>query len=493
MKIHYSIFLFALLLSPDVRGQQQSGEPTKTSNPASFTLEQCIAYGLHNAVNVINSGVDEQIAGARVKELIGSGLPQINGTANVTYNTQLPHMFFTKERAYGFIAGSSGLTYDQFLPGVSDNAVVASPNLFQLKGSSTASLTLTQMIFNGSYFVGLQAAKTYKELAYKTTNQTKEQVIELITKAYYSALINRERMNLFDNNIARVDSLYRSTKALNQNGFAEAIDVDRVQVTLNNLITERDRFTKLQELSVELLKFQMNFPMNQPLVVVGDITRETVSVDWENYLKDWNYRNRSSYQILEANHKLQLLNVKNRYAAYMPVLNFNANAGYMLQAATLTGLFQPPADIPSNQFGLGAGRWYPVSYYGVSFNLPIFSGGQRNYQLQQERLRLDKIENSYKYVENTIDLEVKQATITYENAVESLQVQRRNMGLAGNVEKVTKVKYEQGVGSNIEVVDAEASLRESQVNFYNALYDALLAKVDLDKAFGKLLPNVQVD
>jgi outer membrane protein TolC len=124
----------------------------------------------------------------------------------------------------------------------------------------------------------------------------------------------------------------------------------------------------------------------------------------------------------------------------------------------------------------------------LNLNIPLFSGLQRTYKVQQEKLELKKIENGFKSLEKGIDLEIKQATINYQNSIEALKSQEENMGLAENVAKVTKIKYEQGVGSNLEVIDAESSLRETQVNYYNALFDASIAKTDLDKAFGKLLP-----
>ncbi len=489
MKQHYITILLATLFLPvSLTAQQQAASST-------FTLVQCIQYAMENSINLTNSGLDEQIASARVKEIFGQGLPQLNGSVGLQYNPQLPRLFFLKSRAYGFssaaVQGSPNyVPYDQYLPNLKNNDVVSSPNLFQLQGTGNASVSITQMIFNGSYFVGLQAAKTYKELSVRTTVQTREQVVEQVTKAYYSALINRERMKLFDNNIDRVDSLFKNTKALNVNGFAETIDVDRIEVSLNNLITERNKFMKLQELSVELLKFQMNYPMDQTLQVSGDITQETVSVDLDGYLKDWNYKNRPDYQVLETNLKLQSLNVKNRYAASMPSLNASANVGYITGSNSISGLFKTNSNISSSdqqKYGIGTDKWYPVSSYGLTFSLPIFSGFQRTYQVQQEKLRLRKVENSLKALKSGIDYEVKQATISYQNAMDALQVQQRNMTLAQKVAKVTKIKYEQGVGSNIEVVDAESSLKESQVNYYNAMFDAIVAKTDLDKAFGKLI------
>ncbi len=466
-------FVLVMMVSPWLAfAQQPQGD--------SFTLEQCIEYALENAVSVKNAVLDERIATAKVRETVGIGLPQIDGSVAVQHNQQLPRFFGQFTATNPFLGG-------QNIPGVVEGDVVALQNFFQLKSSGNAALQINQIIFNGSYLVGLQASNAFKDLSVKTTGQTKEQLIANVTKAFYMALINQERITLFDNNIARVDTLLRNTKALNQNGFAEGIDVDRIQVALNNLTTERNKFIKLQVLSLELLKFQMNYPMTETLNLSGTMNEEMATVDLDNYLNDWDYKNRWDYQVLETNRKLQSLNLKNNYATNLPSLVAFANLGYQTQSQNVGGIFKTNTGIEDNG-QLGPDKWYSFSSFGVSLNIPIFSGLQRNYRIQQEKLTLQKVENGLKNFQSGIDLEIKQATIMYQNAIESLQSQQRNMELAKNVARVTKVKYEQGVGSNIEVIDAESSLKEAQINYYNALYDALVAKTDLDKAFGKLLP-----
>lgn len=449
------------------------------NEPKSFTLDQCIEYALENSYDISNARLEEQIAVAKVKETIGIGLPQISGSAGITHNQKLARFFTTYDPNGGFIDLSG-------VPGIQPGNVVAAQNFFQLKSAGTASLSLNQIIFNGSYLVGLQAANAYKELSVKTTNQTNEQVIEQVTKAYYSVLVNRERMKLFDSNINRVDSLLITTRAMQENGFAESIDVDRIQVNLNNLITEKSKFEKLQQLSVELLKFQMNYPLGQPMDVVGELNEEIVNVNLDEYLRDWDYKSRADYQVLETNWKLQNLNIKNNYAAALPSLSANANLGYSTQSPDIGGLFKTNSSI-SDDGAIGPDSWYSFSSFGVNLNIPLFSGLQRTYKVQQEKLELKKIENGFKSLEKGIDLEIKQATTNYQNSISALRAQEENMGLAQNVARVTKIKYEQGVGSNLEVIDAEASLKETQINYYNALFDAAIAKTDLDKAFGKLL------
>ena len=466
-----SMLMLCLFLAGNVSAQQ------------SFTLDQCIDYALKNSINVQNSVLDEQIAAAKVKETIGLGLPQISATSSIVHNPKLSRFFTTYTGSGGFIGDLSGV------PGIQVGDVIAARNFFQLQSSGGASVTANQLLFNGSYLVGLQASSVYKELAVKTGNQTKEQIIQQVMKAYYGVLINKERINLFANNIARVDSLLRNTKALNQSGFAEAIDVDRIQVTLNNLLSERNKFLNLNELGLELLKFQMNYPMDQTLEVVGNINEVQVDTNLERSKEGWDYKIRPDYQVLETNRKLQALNVKNQQAAFMPTLNAFATWGYSTQSPQLGGLFKTNSKITDNGT-LGPDKWYDYSQIGISLNVPIFSGMQRQYRLQQEKIALQKIDNGFKSLKNGIDLEIKQASLIFENAISTLETQRANMDLANRVAQVTKIKYEQGVGSNIEVIDAENSLRQAQTNYYGAMFDAMIAKVDLDKAYGKLLPIV---
>lgn len=458
--------------------------PGTAQQPASraFTLEQCLEYALQNSMSIKNAQLDEEIAKARVKETIGIGLPQLDGALAIQHNEKLRRFFVQYNGPGGFIDLSS-------VPGIQTGDVVASQNFFQLKSVGDASLSISQILFNGSYLVGLQASNAYKELSVKTTGQTREQTIANVSKAYYLAITNRERIALFDVNIARVDTLLRNTRALFQNGFAEQIDVDRVQVTYNNLVSEREKFKNIQAITTQVLKFQMNYPMADALEVVGSIGEFGVPDD-AAMEHDWNYSKRWDYQLLQTSKRLQELDLKNKYAAGVPSLVAFANMGYSTQAPNVGGLFRTTSSIADNG-QVGPDKWYGYSLLGVSLNVPIFSGLQRTYRVQQSKLALLKIENSQRQLESVIDLELQQVRLTLENAIRTLQSQKENMELAGNVARVTKIKYEQGVGSSLEVINAESSLRESQINYYSALYDALVAKVDLDKAYGKLNPSTE--
>lgn len=449
---------------------------SQTTPRRTFTLEECIQYALDNNTLVKNARLDEKIADGRVKETRGIGLPQVDASVALTHNQKLPRFFGQKSAENPITAGFPG----------NEGDVIAMENFFQLKSSGDAGVRINQLLFNSSYLVGLQAANAYRDLAVKTAEQTREQVIENVSKAYYACLINEDRIVLFETNIARVDSLLKTTTALFENGFAEAIDVDRIKVTLTNLKVEQNRFLRLQDISFELLKFQMNYPMNEAIDIEGEIESLEISSDVLNeYSTDWDYAQRADYRLLEANRRLQRLDLKNKYAEGLPSLSAFANLGYSTQSPNISGLFTTETNM-SDDGMIGPDKWYSYSAFGITLNIPLFSGLQRNYRVQQAKLELQKTDNSFINLKSGIDLEIKQVASNYLSAVETAEAQKQNSELAENIARVTRVKFEQGVGTNLEVVEAEAALREAQINYYSALYDAVVAKIDLDKAYGKL-------
>lgn len=446
----------------------------------SMSLQQCIDYALENNADMKNAVLDEEAALMEVKETAGIGFPQISGSAVVQKSPTLQRFFAE------YTPGSPiGLTEDQANElGVADGDVYAAENFFQLKSVGDASLNVNQMIFNGSYIVALQASRTFKELSVKQKDQTRVDVVENVSKAYYNVLINRERLNLFAANLSRLDTLYRNTRELYRNGFAEEIDVDRLKVSLNNLQSDLDNVENLNTISMTLLKFQMGYPLNDELNLSGtfdDVISATIATS--NPIV--NYNDRPDYQVLQTNRKLQELNIKNKYAEGLPTLNGFYNLGYSTQSQSFGGLFSTQTGF-SEQQGVGPDKWYRYSSIGLSLNWNIFTGFQRKYQIQQEKVSLEKLNNGITSYESLINVEVQNSQLTLENATKKLEVQRENMALAEKVFRVTQIKYEEGVGSNLEVVEADTSLKEAQTNYYSALYDAIIAKIELQKALGTL-------
>jgi len=458
------------------------GVPT-TAHPQSqsekFTLQKCIEYALTNSYASKNAELDKEISKARIREIIGLGLPQLSGDFTVIHNAKLPRFFTTYKPDNG-----TGFLDDELsknIPNLQPGSIVAAENFFQLKSIGQASVAASQMIFNGSYFVGLKAADQFKQLANINSEQARQNIIQQTTKAFYTALINKERTVIFDVNRARLDTLLRNTKAMRQNGFAESIDVDRVQVLYNNLKTEQDNFNRLSELSIAALKQVINFPIDQPLNIEGDI--KDVQLSTLEDLAQGDYQNRPDYKMMESNVKFQALNLKNKRVSAWPTLFAIANWGYMTQSPDVGGLFKTRTQINDLPI-VGPDKWYNYYNLGIDLKIPLFSGMQYRYQVQQEKLKLAQTENNLRAFESGVQLEIQNANTMLSNAMTMLESQKQNMALAEKVARVTKIKFEQGVGSNLEVITAESDLRQAQTNYYNALYTAINAKADRDKAYG---------
>lgn len=434
----------------------------KAQETNSFTLQEAIAYALSNQVSIKNSEIDLLSAKAKVGETRGLGLPQVDAQFQVLHNIEIQKVILENDPSNPAF----------FNPNIPAGAVLAFP--FQLRNNGGATLNINQLIFDGSYLVGLRAASTYKLLAEKQLSQTKTQVAEQVSKAYYGVLVNRERAKLLELNVARVDSFFRNSRELYLNGFAEKIDVDRLEVQLNNIKVEKQKIDALVSLSENLLKFQMGYPMQQQIITKDDlasINLQEITVPSEAV----NYNSRIEYSILQTQRDLARLDLQNNRAAYLPKLYGFGTTGYNPGASKFDDLFN------------FSDRWFNYSFVGVQLRMNLLTGLSQSYRAQQARLTLQKTEQSFKLLENSIDIELQQAKINLETSLETLKSQKRNLALAEDVARVTKLKYEEGVGSSLEVTDAENAFRQAQINYYASVYDALIAEIDYKKATGTLL------
>ena len=459
--------------------------------PLSLDMQGCIDYALKNSANVQNATLDERIALGLMRERIGTGLPQVTGSVQIIENLELQRLY----SSYSSSPGGGGLLPPglNMAPGfenLKDGDIVALENLFQLRSFADAKISVTQLVFSASYILGLKAAKTYKDLIHKNSLLTKEQVVEQVSKAYYGVLISRERLFLFESNIQRVDSLLQNTKALYKLGAVEQIDVQRIQVNLNNLKTEKRKFESFNILSSEILKHQLNMPIYDKLIIEGNISDFEIQDFYPTETEESaDYFNRMDFQVLLVQKELAILDKKNKLAETLPTLSAFGNFGYSTQSPSFAGLFRTETNITPPDNSIGPDKWYSYSLIGLNLDIPIFAGFQGSHRIQQARLEVDKIENIINQTRNSINLDVSRSRKDLNNSINTVKVQQENMALAENVAKITKAKYEEGVGSNIEVIDAESSLKEAQLNYYTALYETFISKIEFDKATGRLINN----
>lgn len=443
------IITLLILLTGTLRGfsQEQPGSATY-----SFTVTDAINYAYTHKDSVVNAGLDVKSADYRVKEIIGQGLPQISGSASFqdylkVPTTLLPGEFFNQPGTF-------------------------IPVKFGVKYQSNVGLALNQLLFDPSYIVGLQSRKTYKELYNRAYTRSKIDVGVSVTKAYYQVLVSNEQIKLLDANIAQLKQQLDQTTAQNKQGFVEKIDVDRITVQYNNLITTRENTIRLLALNYQLLKFQIGMPIEYNLTLKEGLNDVKLTDDISNIVSDTTfYRNRIEYGLTETNLRLSEFDLKRQKAQFLPTLSANASYASSYQ---------------NNSFGNLYSTSFPSSYIGLTLNVPIFSGFQRSNRVKQSAITVQKNQNNLNSLKNALSLQASQAKVVYFNGLQSLNNQKRNQELAREVLRISKIKYQQGVGSSIEVTQAQTALEDADNKYIQGLYDALVSKVDLDKAYGRI-------
>jgi len=443
----------ALLCGIAVKSYAQQAPPD-TAHTHNYSLAECISYAYQHQDSVVNAGLDVKSAGYKVKETIGQGLPQISGTAQFQDYLRLPVTLVDVS------------SFESTVP-----KGTLAPFKLGLNYQTTAALNLTQKIFDGNYLVGVKASKTYKELYERSLTRSRIEANVSVTKAYYQVLVSNEQIKLLDANIKQLKQQLDQTTAENKQGLAEQIDVQRLTVQYNNLVTSRDNTVRLLELNNELLKFQMGMAITDELTLTDKLEDINFNDAIANSSDTSFYHNRIEYSLLETQKRLNEYDLKSKKAQYLPSLSAFANYGTSFQ---------------NNSFGNLYSANYPSSYIGLTLNVPIFSGFQHLNQVRESKIAIIKTENDLFNLRNGIGLQANKARITYINGLQSLKSQKENMGLAEEVLRVAKIKYSQGVGSSIEVTQAQTDLDSADNSYIQSLYDALVSKVDLDQAYGRI-------
>ncbi|TAD94810.1 MAG: TolC family protein [Bacteroidetes bacterium] len=418
------------------------------------SLKQCVDYALKNSVAIKNAQIGIEIVEAQKKQYTADGLPQVTGGFGTTYNYRIPKAFLPA-RLVDPKAEEGTFAAVEFSPQFSGQWQVG----------------LQQILFDPSYIMALRAVPVAREVAEKDMTKTKITLVANVNKAYYAVLIQEQRRNLLDNNIARVESLLKDMKAMYQNGLAEKIDVDRTEVTYNNLKVDQQNFQRLLELSKILLKYQMGMESIDEISLSEKLADVKVSLPEKT--EKFDYAQRIEYSMLISQTKVDQLTIKNHQFGYLPKLTLGANYG-----GNTGGDFAKVAN-PSNWFGFGS--------LSLNLQVPIFDGFRKSALIQKSKLDAQKTQNTMRDFRRTIDLQINQSSLTLQSNLETLESRKRNMELANEVFRLSNVKYKEGVGSNLEVINSESALREAETNYYAALYDALLAQVDLKVAKGDIL------
>lgn len=459
------VWLLLLLLAQGAVAQQKY----------AFTAKQAVEHALKNVTEIRNLKIDRQIQDARNKEIRGQALPQLNGSLSGQYFFNIPVTLLPD-----FISPSVyGVLQKEGVKDGSGNSIQAptgppglNPVQFGVPWQVSAGVSFQQLFFQPDVFVALQARATSMKYADINIKAMEDSVRSNVYRSYYSVLIAEKRRSFLVDGIARLEKLYKDQEVLYKNGFAEKLDIDRTQVSLNNLRSTKAQIDNLVYIGHAALKFALGMEQADQLELTETLSQDNVKQDILD-TTGFRYEDRNEVKLLQTVKELQGLDLQRYKLQYLPTIagfwNFSQNA--QRREFDLFDFSQP---------------WFKTSVAGLSISVPLFDGLQKHYRIKQAKLNLEKTENTLGNVQRAIDLQRVAAYNSFRNAITGLDIQTRNLDLAERVYQTTKKKYEQGLGSSFELLQSEQSFEESQSNYFQALYDAMIARIGYFKAIGRL-------
>lgn len=418
----------------------------------TFSVKDCVDYALKNNAQVKNALLDIDIQTQDNRVTTAGALPSLKATGNYTDNILLPTQLLP-----GQFFGQPAGTYV--------------PLKFGTQYAASGSVALQQTLFDGQVFVGLQARRTSIDYRQKAAALTQDIIRANIYKIYYQLVVSKTQIEQIDANIGRAQNLLHVNTELNKNGFAEKLEVNRSDVQLANLETEKLTALSSIQNGYYGLKFLMGMPEKDSLVLTDTVTEDQLK---QGLLNEgvYDYNNRNDYLFYKSLNTLNEYNVRRYKLSYYPTLSFSGNFTRQGQG---------------NDFNVfGKGQWYNSSYLGLNLSIPIFSGFAKNASVKEAELQLKQSQNNLQNIKDSIDNNVMKAINNYHTAIATLDYQKKNVRLAVDVYNQSQKKYESGLGTTLDITNAQADLSVAQSNYVSAMYDAVIAQIDYLYATGQL-------
>jgi outer membrane protein len=440
-------------------------------NTQPLSLQQCIDYAIVHHPSIKNLKFEEELQDLKNKEITGLTRPQVSATAGITAMVIVPKSR-SDASAFGGAFGSLPFLIDS--PKAAELAKLPparySTLKFGLPFNASTTVTATQILYDPSIVVALEARQGIMDLMRINTQIGTEGIRYNVAKAYYNTLTAERRTKSLEDNIKLVNDFYILTDKLYKEGFAEKIDAERLLVQKNNLDVEKNKIQNLIQISYQLLKFQMGMPLDQQVLLTDTINIQ--EIDQAALTEEVDFRNRTEMQQLSLATKMQQLDLIRHEKSYLPSVIAFGNAGLASSTKSIGDLFT---------YG-----YFPSSMVGVNASIPIYDGHQRKMRVQQAKVKLAQLENTKTTAQNGIALETANAKTQLRNNIISYQNQTKNIALAQKILNTVQKKYKEGLGSAIEVIQAQTALKDAQTNYDAALFELTSSYIDLQKALGKL-------
>lgn len=422
----------------------------------SFTLQQAIDHAIENNYTAINAKRDIDAAKQKKWETTASGLPQI--TSNVQYLNNLDFQ----------VQGVSG---NAFNPGGDPNAITTIA--FGTKHSMNASATLSQLIFDGSYIVGLQSAKVYLQISENAKEKTDLEIREMVTNAYGNVLLARESVLIFEKNKATLEKTLFETNETFKNGLTEEENVEQLQITLTQLTSSLSNAKKREEIALNLLKISMGIDINNEVILTEKLDDlATSNVDLAALNEQFDANNSIDFKIQKNNEESKRLLLKLERFRALPTIGAQLNYG----ANTFANRFD---FLTTDQ------KWYNYSNFGVNISLPIFSSFRDRSRTQQAKIAFEQAKTQVTETEQRLKLQYQQAKTDYEFSIEQYGASKSNLKLAERIEAKQQVKFKEGLSTSFEFTEAQRQLYTAQQNYLQAMIDVMNKKATLDKLTNK--------
>lgn len=440
--------IIALFFVSNIVIAQDKGD-TKTS----FNMKEAQDFAIKNNYKNKQAMLDIDIAKKKVWETTAAGLPQVNANAKLQKFIDVP---------------VSLAPANSFNPSAPADELIALQ--FGLDYSNSYGITASQLIFDGSYIVGLQAAKTYKNLSINNQIKTEIELKEAVKQAYFTVLIAEENTAVLQKSKRSVMEVLKETSAMYKEGLVDEQSVDQLTLSVNELSTAVGIGEGQIEFARKLLKLQMGMDISTRISLTQDLDVFVDEVKVVEAEKAFNVENHIDYNLVETNVRLMELNLKKEKFSFLPSINLF--------------LSHDQQNMNTKFDAFSGGKWYPSTVVGAQLTLPIFTSGARLSKMGQARIELDKSQIAAKEAEQSLLYQTQVAQSNYETNHETYLNQKENMALAKKIYDKTLLKYKEGISSSLDLSQTQNQYLSAEGNYIKSLLDLLKSRSELQKSYG---------
>jgi len=440
MKTYLTPLIMLLCIISIARAQER---------PERISLDQAVTFGQENNRQILNASLEVQRAYKERWSTIAIGLPQISANADYQNFLELPTSLIPAQ----FFGGKEG-----------EFAEVQ----FGTPQTMTAGVTLRQLIFDGSYFVGLEASTVYLDISKNILEKTALEIKKNIVSTYSSVLLIEENILFLEQNKKTLEANLNEVTDLFRNGFEEEESVEQLRLTLATVANQLRYAKNTKKVTLNMLKLLMGFPTEEPLELSDTLdTLTTEGLFEQEYHSDFSIENNIDLKIAQTNLRSENLLFKYEKSKNMPRLDGFINGNY-------TGNSQTFSFTEADQ------KWFGAAIVGLNLQVPIFSSYLKRAQSQKAKIAIEQAETELEETQERINIEVDAAINEYNLAVETYFTNKENLALASRIEEKNQAKYFEGMASAFDLRQAQLQLYSAQNNYITSIQQVIQKKLTLE-------------